>query len=1365
MRFDPYLEWLKIPAARRPLDFYLLLGIPRHETDAECIREAAATRWELIKTHVSGPHGEQAKRILKELSQAAACLTDPEKRKAYHRQLTTRRPVAESAAPRSRPTLDESKHREKRPRFGPQWMLAPLRVIDDRLRALAGEGNPALHHVLRGLAVFAVIVVGIGLIFLITPGRSDRESADGTTTQETPLPAKKAPAIDPEKLEDLYEAWRILYAEQEKNNTWPVELGDEFQTAMNTLSPEDEIPLKYRELYQALILRHFPRLYELGDIRLRAERDENGKIKRDADGNPLKTDPFVKVARTAEGYGGDGGMGRTRPASIPREDALVGKVDWNVADPTRIRAGLSWRTSPTTTQVRCAQEDLWSYEALLRIIRETNAGATSHYNAAVKRIDALEIGQRAASAFAQPGGGALHAGGSMGSYESDYGDMGVSGPGGPMSGSFAPSGASPGEQLKQQLTHGRYVDHNGMPLAAAAPVPFAEFKMMPVRMLLVVDQRRISKLLVNCVNSSTPLEIHRVTLNPANAGTLDVEPVSSGMGSGGRESDMSSGQYGLGEMPGLGMGRGGRGSDMSSGLGGYGGEAYGGAGSTARPGAGGQESYDLPIEIQGIVYIFNPPDREKLGTGSAPGGIDTVGERMLGTADRRVRWLQLLRLVNACLPKDDQAERPEDIMLRNELHVTSLQCQRTEKLEDWFASLQSHNWYQAPSQEEDDQSGSAGSDASATQDTKRTGPKGPGWVLQLAGYHYHNHHTAGSSQGPQFVRDTLIRSLHTEKIPLPVPGEPSATAEVSAARLGIGYPSLIDPGQVAEVPRPSPKTGETEGVVPKLRRFDFRVQFCWQPTPLSKRDRQSRKALRYAELAKAINTPIGEQYYVNSTLWDPPLFVALRQRGEPPLYAVRDLRGTAGRGAVVMTERGSAQGHRWLVLTGLLPIAQQMQAYTEAFHDARSWNPAKDVPMYVGYQVERAEVNGGGEADQLPWKPIDLKRAFAVQKSFRVAAREVVHYKYFPRQPTRAIPMVFPLPPLMNARWGPEVAHPPGIPLSSDVPESERWSEGAYGREFPDPEAGNYEKGDLEALRRLLEGGGPGGPGSSASRYAGGGMPYGGGMETGMPGHPGFAAPVGEQVELQLFRFFDFSVEPGKRYRYRVQLLVANPNFRVEARCLETEDLAKQPWVETEWSDPSEVIGVPRDSMLLLGPVKPPRKIDDEPVATVMARTFRIENGLETADLFQVVRGQLANFQRKPVEGDKAPTVKQRRDKRRADRTRASRRSRDGSDEYYGGAEEYSEDAMMFGMEGMDMESSSRPTPDKKTETEQVSHHTDMLVLDMYGGTSLRQNDPAITAPAAMLLLDPDGNLLIRDELDDLQEYERYRPVEGAVRP
>ncbi|HUT88101.1 MAG TPA: hypothetical protein VMY37_01270, partial [Thermoguttaceae bacterium] len=165
------------------------------------------------------------------------------------------------------------------------------------------------------------------------------------------------------------------------------------------------------------------------------------------------------------------------------------------------------------------------------------------------------------------------------------------------------------ERIKSQLINYRYVDQNGMPLAATASPPFAEFKMMPVRMLLVVDQRRVANLLINCANSPMPVVVWQVGLNPGKGGTLNLGTTGSGMDSAYGGAFGGGMPMGGGMMPGMG------GGDM------YGEEsgasAYNMGGGPTAQNRDQQTTYDMPIEIQGIIYVFNPPDREKLGTGSA----------------------------------------------------------------------------------------------------------------------------------------------------------------------------------------------------------------------------------------------------------------------------------------------------------------------------------------------------------------------------------------------------------------------------------------------------------------------------------------------------------------------------------------------------------------------------------------------------------------------------------------------------------------------------------------------------------------------------------------------------------------------------
>ena len=109
-------------------------------------------------------------------------------------------------------------------------------------------------------------------------------------------------------------------------------------------------------------------------------------------------------------------------------------------------------------------------------------------------------------------------------------------------------------------------------------------------------------------------------------------------------------------------------------------------------------------------------------------------------------------------------------------------------------------------------------------------------------------------------------------------------------------------------------------------------------------------------------------------------------------------------------------------------------------------------------------------------------------------------------------------------------------------------------------------------------------PGSmpSGSSYPGMGMsPMGGGMYPGMGGmYPGMGGAgmggVGSQgPNLLLFRYFDFEVEPGECYRYRIQLVIRNPSH--EETFVSTPEVANGETRSSKWSEPSSPAAVPKD--------------------------------------------------------------------------------------------------------------------------------------------------------------------------------------------
>ena len=468
--------------------------------------------------------------------------------------------------------------------------------------------------VVVGLMMWATATADLASQFAKRQGKldSDFSSVRNIITEHDPPNQGVVEAIQTvhqDLKEKVLEAWEKLYTEQKQNNPWSPVLGEDFLIVVKSLGPKDDIPRQYRELYQNFIRDHFPRLLEMIDVRRPEEPEEGATGAAAAAGGMM-----------GEGSGHAGAMG----ANVE----MIGKVEWDESDRQRIQNWFEWPSRPSTLQVRLAQEDLWVYEALLRIVKNTNAGATSYYNSAVKRIESLEIGQEVShgrsrnrtdtlvrSSGGKGAGGAGAAGEAMGGAADMMGEGGgqMGAPGGDMGmgmegepgGMGGPRGTGAANELAQQILEGRYVDDKGNPLTADAKSPYAEFKMMPIRMVLVMDQRKLPRLLVECANSSMPVEVRQVGINPGQGARIDFSRLGSG-GSTSRVNLRSPGGH--------------RGGEMDMGMeGGHGGPAHRGGRGGMLGGASGGEygSFDIPVEIAGIIYIFNPPDRDKLGTGAA----------------------------------------------------------------------------------------------------------------------------------------------------------------------------------------------------------------------------------------------------------------------------------------------------------------------------------------------------------------------------------------------------------------------------------------------------------------------------------------------------------------------------------------------------------------------------------------------------------------------------------------------------------------------------------------------------------------------------------------------------------------------------
>ncbi len=208
-----------------------------------------------------------------------------------------------------------------------------------------------------------------------------------------------------------------------------------------------------------------------------------------------------------------------------------------------------------------------------------------------------------------------------------------------------------------------------------------------------------------------------------------------------------------------------------------------------------------------------------------------------------------------------------------------------------------------------------------------------------------------------------------------------------------------------------------------------------------------------------------------------------------------------------------------------------------------------DNPHYESFDIERAEVPPGTSADaELKWVLLDRKQANTEEATFSDLAID-------PVDPAFADPLLTKqLPRISGKEHDRSVGHPK-IPLGPQTP------------------------------------GGAAAPAAPCAPAAGGGDA----IANRMRGNAGRAAvgagagntTQGPQVDYKLFRCFDFSVQPGRTYRYRVRLVLDNPNYNVGAQYLANAALAKGATRPSPWSDPSSEVNIPRGFSMLAGNARP----------------------------------------------------------------------------------------------------------------------------------------------------------------------------------
>jgi len=403
------------------------------------------------------------------------------------------------------------------------------------------------------------------------------------------------------------------------------------------------------------------------------------------------------------------------------------------------------------------------------------------------------------------------------------------------------------------------------------------------------------------------------------------------------------------------------------------------------------------------------------------------------------------------------------------------------------------------------------------------------------------------------------------------------------------------------------------------------------------------------------------------------------RRGEPPFLTVQDVHVAMGYGAISVRAAGarpaagapqgmlagaapagptSFQGKQWAVITAVIPAPQQLQAFRTTFANAPQGK--RDIPDWRSFEVERQEGDG-------PWTKLDLRKLLAAESLYTKPDADAVDKRFVAISRLCRV-----LPPLLQKTHDKSVVHPKIAQLSAE-------------REAQVP--GGPKPAGLQPAMQPVINQGMGGMNPAARNDASNESDY--------------------KFE-QMFRYFDYTVQPGKSYRYRVRLVLENPNFDLQRYQVESAEQLKGKTRATPWSEPSSLVNVPLPSSILAGAVKASKSVSQEPSAEVVLVMWNATQGVDALKFARLLRGQMANFNLdtpiKPVDG--GPAVKK-----------------------------------------------------------LVHFQTNQVLLDLAGGDSL----PGYRgrAPGRMLLYSPGGELNMKSELTDIEAYEadekRVRELQDAV--
>ena len=266
----------------------------------------------------------------------------------------------------------------------------------------------------------------------------------------------------------------------------------------------------------------------------------------------------------------------------------------------------------------------------------------------------------------------------------------------------------------------------------------------------------------------------------------------------------------------------------------------------------------------------------------------------------------------------------------------------------------------------------------------------------------------------------------------------------------------------------------------------------------------------------------------------------------------------------------------FVAITALAPHEEMESTYRKEFYSVLGYMEGRDTPNYVGFEAQRVEVlDPNKEIAEADWKPLPEASPTNYKELLKKLAgtSSEVHLQNWVDHN-----ISMPIPPILLSDYRKYASHPE-IPTGAEESETmalggtggypsgdggmangggfvegsgggSGYPSGGAGSGSPSGYPGSGGGGSSSGVSGYPSGGAGGAPGGYPGSGSGGsGYPGSGG---GMPGYSDGGGAMSSVMDIpkklpstkyKLIRFYDFTVLPGKVYKYRVRLLMYDPNY------------------------------------------------------------------------------------------------------------------------------------------------------------------------------------------------------------------------------